>query len=71
MSPFKSSQYFRSLELPDPPAAKKLRRSASVMIEQPGDAKKVLIDQVVDDVTSLEDASTFVVFINGFVGYAS
>ena len=46
---------FYSLELPDAPVAKKLRRSTSVVIDQPGDDTKVLIDQVPDNVTALED----------------
>ena len=54
---------FYSLDLPDQPAAKKLRRSASVVIDQPGDTNKVLIDHVGDCVTSLEDVSYLMQFL--------
>lgn len=54
--------YSYSLDIPDQPAAKKLRRSASVVIDQPGDNNKVLIDHVGDSVTSLEDVRFFLRF---------
>eukprot|EP00794_Sanderia_malayensis_P009222 gene9222-10196_t len=45
----------KSVELPDVPAAKKFRRSASVVIEQPCDSNKVLVDQVTDNVATMDD----------------